>query len=94
MRRAGISERAIERIPRGSTASGWSRHEAAIVCGIDELVLDQTLHEQTYTTLREKWSEEQMIAYLMLAGHYVATAFIQNSLRVRLSPDNPGLVLR
>lgn len=90
----GVTEQTVERVTRGSAALGWSRHEAAILRGVDELVVDQTLHDLTYTTLIRTWSEEQMIAYLMMVGHYVTTAFVQNSLRSRLSPGNPGLELR
>lgn len=92
--RIGISRQSVERITQGSSAAGWTEHEAAILCGVDELILDQTLHEQTYATLARQWSERQLIEYLQMVGHYVATAFVQNSLRTRLADDNPGLTCR
>lgn len=90
-RRVGITRDEIERVTRGSAAAGWTKHESAIIRGVDELILDQVLYDQTYETLARQWSEEQLIEYLMMVGHYVATAFVQNSLRVRLAADNPGL---
>ncbi len=93
-KRYGLTQQAIERVGQGCTAAGWSAHEAAILCGVDELVLDQALHDNTYAKLALKWSEQQLIAFLMMVGSYVATAIVQNSLRARLAPDNPGLTAR
>jgi alkylhydroperoxidase family enzyme len=93
-KRYGVAQQAIDRVSQGCTASGWTPHEAAILCGVDELVLDQALHDDTYARLALKWSEQQMIAFLMMVGSYVATAMVQNSLRARLATDNPGLTAR
>ncbi len=93
-KRYGLTQQAIDRVSHGCTASGWTAHEAAILCGVDELVLDQALHDDTYARLARTWSEQQLIAYLMMIGSYVATAMVQNSLRARLAPDNPGLTAR
>jgi 4-carboxymuconolactone decarboxylase len=90
-KRYGVSKEEIERVIAGSAAPGWSEHESAILRGVDELVLDQTLYDQTYATLARRWSEPQIIEYLMMVGHYVTVALVQNSLRARLADDNPGL---
>jgi 4-carboxymuconolactone decarboxylase len=87
----GVTRAEVERVTQGSSAAGWTEHEAAILRGVDELILDQTLYDHTYVTLARQWSEVQLIEYLMLIGHYVATAFVQNSLRARLADNNPGL---
>lgn len=90
-KRLGLTREAIERVTLGSSATGWTEHETAIIRGVDELILDQTLYEHTYETLARRWSEAQLIEYLMMVGHFVAVAFVQNSLRARLSEKNPGL---
>lgn len=90
-KRFGITTEDIERVTQGSSAVGWTEHESAILRGVDELLLDQTLYDQTYETLAKRWSEAQMIEYLVMVGHYVTVALVQNSLRARLAPDNPGL---
>ena len=84
-KRSGLTQQTVERVTWGCAETGWSEHEAAILCGIDELILDQTLHDDT-AKLPRKWSEPQLIGYLMMVGHYLATSFPQNSLR-----DAPGL---
>ena len=93
-KRYGLSPEQIERVTRGSSAAGWSDHERAILLGVEELIGDQALSDATWDALSRTWNEAQMIEFTMMVGQYVATAFIQNSLRVRLAPDNPGLTRR
>lgn len=93
-KRFGVAPEAVERVTRGSSAAGWTEHEAAILRGVEQLILDQTLDDHTYATLARQWSEAQLIEYLMLVGHYLATALIQNALRARLADDNRGLASR
>jgi len=93
-KRCGLGTEDIERITAGSSAAGWSEHERAILRGVEELLADHALSDATWEILAKSWSEAQLIEFTMMVGQYVATAFIQNSLRVRLAPENPGLSLR
>lgn len=90
-RRVGITAEEIARVREGSGAPGWSPHEAAIVRGVEELIEDRTLSDATWDTLAATWDEEQMIEFPMMVGQYVATAYVQNSLRIPLEDVNPGL---
>jgi 4-carboxymuconolactone decarboxylase len=90
-KRYGVTREEVERVTQGSAADGWTEHERAILRGVEELIGDQALSDLTYEALGRRWSETQLIEYLMMVGHYVATALIQNSLRMRLAEDNPGL---
>lgn len=93
-KRYGLSDEEVERVTQGSSAAGWTEHEAAILRGVEELIADQALSDATWTILAKSWDEAQMIEFPMMVGQYVATAFVQNSLRIRLAPDNPGLSYR
>ena len=90
-RRVGLSSEQIERTRQGSTAPGWSEHEAAILRGVEELIEDKALSDATWDVLAKTWDEAQLIEFPMMVGQYVATAFVQNSLRIRLEHGNPGL---
>jgi len=90
-KRCGVTDAEVERITRGSSAAGWSDHDRAIVRGVEELLADQALSDETWNVLAQSWDEAQLIEFPMMVGQYVATAFVQNSLRIRLSHDNPGL---
>ena len=90
-KRHGLSAEEVERVTAGSSAAGWSEHERAILRGVEELLADQALSNSTWEVLAKSWNEAQMIEFTMMVGQYVATSFVQNSLRIRLAPDNPGL---
>ena len=72
----------------------WNAHEAAILRGVEELLSEQTISDATWAVLARTWDEPQLIEFPMMVGQYVATAFVQNALRMRLGPANAGLTLR
>lgn len=91
-KRYGITSEEIERVTRrGSSEPGWSEHEAAILRAVDELLTEQMIGDETWATLAATWNERQLIEFPSMVGQYVATAYSQNSLRLRLDPENPGL---
>jgi alkylhydroperoxidase family enzyme len=90
-KRYGISAEEIERVTVGSSAPGWSEHEAAVIRAVEELIGDQMISDATWDVLARTWSEEQFIELPILIGQYFMIALQQNALRVRLGPKNPGL---
>jgi 4-carboxymuconolactone decarboxylase len=90
-KRYEVSAEEVARVPEGSSAAGWSAHEAAILRGVEELLADYALSDATWATLAQSWDEAQLIEFPMMVGQYVATAFIQNSLRIPMTEGNPGL---
>lgn len=93
-KRCGLSSEEIARVIDGADAPGWSAHEAAILRAVDELIADQMLSDASWGALAKIWSEQQLIEFPMMVGQYVATAMVQNALRIRLSSHNPGLTHR
>jgi 4-carboxymuconolactone decarboxylase len=93
-KRLGLSDAEVERTTQGSSAAGWSEHDAAILRGVEEMIADQAMSDETWNTLAKSWGEEQLIEFPMMVGQYVATAFVQNSLRIPLEPGNAGLSRR
>lgn len=93
-KRYGVTPQEIERVKEGAAAAGWSEQDAAILAGVEELLSDQAMTDETWALLAKYWDEPQLIEYLMTVGQYVATALVQNALRVRLEDDNPGLTHR
>lgn len=90
-KRYGLTEEEIARVKAGSSAPGWSEHEAAVLRGVEELLADYALSDATWEVLAKSWSEAQLIEFPMMVGQYVATAFVQNSLRIPMQDGNPGL---
>lgn len=93
-KRYGLSDEEVERVTLGSDAAGWSEHERAILRGVEELIGDHALSDATWEVLAKSWDEAQLIEFPMMVGQYVATAFVQNSLRTALENDNPGMTRR
>lgn len=89
--RVGLDRAEIDRTRVGSSAPGWSEHEAAILRGVEELLEDKALSDATWEVLARSWDEAQLIEFPMMVGQYVATAYVQNSLRIPLEGGNPGL---
>lgn len=90
-KRFGITEFEIEHVALGSEAEGWSEHEAAILRAVEQLVADQMIEDETWDILSQTWDEQQLIELPALVGQYIAVALMQNSIRLRLEPDNVGL---
>ncbi len=93
-KRYGMTTEEVERVTQGSTAPGWTLHEAAILAGVEELLANQTISDETWAALTLTWDEAQLIEFPMTVGQYVCTALIQNALRIRLNDTNPGLSRR
>ncbi|MEO6718560.1 MAG: carboxymuconolactone decarboxylase family protein [Novosphingobium sp.] len=89
--RYGVSREEIARVQQGSSAPGWSEHDAAILRGVEELMSDYAVSDATWDILAKTWDEAQLLEYPSMVGQYVVTAFIQNSIRSRPAPENPGL---
>lgn len=93
-KRYGVTDEEVARVIEGASAPGWNEHDRAILTAVDELLDNKAISTATWDILAKSWSEAQLLEFPMMVGQYVATAFIQNSVRIRLAPDNPGLTHR
>jgi alkylhydroperoxidase family enzyme len=93
-KRYGVTPAEIEQVIVGSGAGGWAEADAALLRGVEELLTRQAISDETWADLARDWDEAQLIEFPMLVGHYVATAMVQNALRMRLTQENPGLTHR
>jgi 4-carboxymuconolactone decarboxylase len=90
-KRMGVTAEEVERVTRGSADPAWGEHDRAILRGVEELVGDHAMADDTWKVLARTWDEAQLIEFPMMVGQYVATAYVQNSLRIMLADENPGL---
>jgi len=84
-RRAGLTDRDLERVVRGPEAAGWSRRERAILAAVDALHHARDLDDAQWSALRGHLDEREAIELLLLAGHYEMLATTINTLRIE--PD-------
>lgn len=93
-RKCGLDCAELERITDGSAAPNWSDHDRAILRGVEELVRDHMISDETWAALARSWDERQLIEFPALVGNYITIALIQNSLRIRLNEGSLGLMER
>lgn len=90
-KRIGLSSEEIERVKLGSAAPGWCEHERSLLKAAEELHADAMISDETWAVLSRTLGPGELIELTMIVGHYHSTAFIQNSLRLRLNEYNRGL---
>jgi 4-carboxymuconolactone decarboxylase len=90
-KRFGVTAEEIERVTGGSAAAGWSEHDKAIIAGVEELLSEQLIRDATWDVLARTWTERQLLEFPVVVGQYFTIALQQNSLRLRLNPNNHGL---
>ena len=90
-RKIGFTAEDIARVKQGSMADGWDDGERAILRAVEELHAEAMISDVTWASLAARLSPRELIELIVIVGHYHTTAFIQNSLRFRLSDYNEGL---
>lgn len=93
-RRMGFTEDEVDAVVAGSQDWRWTEHERAILAAVEELHGNAMVSDETWAQLAERFDDQQMFELLVLIGQFTATAYFQNSLRLRLEPNNAGLAAR
>jgi 4-carboxymuconolactone decarboxylase len=89
-----LSSEEIERVTLGSEGVGWSEHERALLRATEELHRDVMISDETWTVLARALNDKQLLELPILVSQYRGVACLQNSLRMRLMPGDPGLAAR
>jgi alkylhydroperoxidase family enzyme len=82
--RIGVEREAIDRVPIGAGAEGWTEHERALLQGADELHDDSSLSDSTWAALAQRYDQRQLIETAFLVGQYHLVAFALNACQVAL----------
>ena len=93
-RLSGVTAEEIERVTQGSSASGWSDHERALLRAVEELLGDHSISDETWNVLSASWNERQLLELPVLVGMYHIIAMQHNSVKARLPKGNKGLYQR
>ncbi len=80
--RVGLGRRAIESVPDGVRAPGWSPRQRLLIRAADELHDRRVIGDRTWTALADELTERQLIELCFLVGHYEMLAMTLNSLGV------------
>jgi AhpD family alkylhydroperoxidase len=96
-RAAGLSAEQIDATRGGPGAAGLSSRQLFLLRAADELHTSRTLGDETWTALRDEYSEVELIELCLLVGHYEMLAMTLNALAVQPDPrpmKPPGKTLR
>ena len=89
-KKLGLTTAEVERVTSGSSAPGWSEHDRAVLRGVEELIGDHAVSDQTWAVLAKSWNEQQLMELPGLVGAYTMTAMIYNTMRFNLMTGNEG----
>jgi 4-carboxymuconolactone decarboxylase len=88
-RAAGLTDDEVRRIA-AEGISGWSDDDAALLAMSDELCSEDVVSDETWKKLSARWSDEDLLELLVLAGYYRLVSGMLNSAGVALEPTTPG----
>ena len=88
-RQVGVTDDEIERLVRPGL-DGWADDDAALLTMADELCADNAVSDETWAKLAGRWSEQQLLELLVLAGFYRLVSGFLRSVRVQREPGTPG----
>jgi 4-carboxymuconolactone decarboxylase len=81
----GLSEDHLAATLRGSADDPiWSEREALLVRLADELHDTASVSDELWAELYARWTPEQLVELVVLAGNYHAISFLTNAFRVEL----------
>jgi alkylhydroperoxidase family enzyme len=86
---AGLTDEEIAALADAGEVE-WSTDDRALVALVDELCAGDLVSESTWQALARRWSEEQLLELLVLAGFYRLVSGVLNSVGVALEPATPG----
>lgn len=93
-KRTGLTSDDIARVVAGSSDPNWNAHERAILSAAEELRANAMVTDATWNELGKSLDGAQLFELLVLIGQFTNVAYFQNSLRLRLEPQNEGLSAR
>lgn len=88
-REAGLSPEEIRRLASEGT-DGWTPDERDLVVFADELCATNTVSDPTWAALADRWSEEELLELVVVAGFYRLVSGFLNSVGVQLEPGTAG----
>jgi len=86
---AGLSVEEVAALADAGSPS-WSQDDAALVAMVDELCDDDVVSDETWSVLARRWSPEQLLDLLVLAGYYRLVSGLLNSAGVAIEAGTAG----
>jgi 4-carboxymuconolactone decarboxylase len=89
-KRVGLTDDEIAALASNISDHEWSDGDRALVAMVDDLCADDCVSDTTWAALAERWTDEQLVELLFLAGYYRMISGFLNSAGVQLDEGVPG----
>jgi 4-carboxymuconolactone decarboxylase len=89
-REAGISDDEVFMTTRPLSEGAWAPRDLAVLEMTDDLYTDDCLTDATWRDLSDQFSNEEIMALMVLSGAYRMHAGVLNSFGVQLDAGIPG----
>jgi len=86
-RSAGLTDADIKRVPEGLGTKGWSAFDAVLLKGVEELLQNAFITDDTWQALAKRYNEQQLMDFVFTVGQYDLLAMALNSFGVQLEPN-------
>jgi len=83
-RRSAVTDDEIRRLAAGPTAGEWSADDRVLLEAADELVSDTFISGPTWSSLAQRWNEQQLMDIVFTVGQYVLVSMALNSFGVQI----------
>jgi hypothetical protein len=88
---AGLTDEEIDRVPSGPPHPKWSAEDRDMLTAADELHAGHDLSDTTWSRLRERWDEAQLLEIPFVVGNYTMLSMVANATGVPVEDGLPPL---
>ena len=88
-RDVGITDAEIRRIAEGPDAAGWDSFERTLLQLADQLYLNSSVADATWSALAARYGEHNLIDAVETANHFIVLSMIYNAFGVQPDGDTP-----
>lgn len=85
----GLTDDEIRRIAEGPDAGGWDPFEQTLLQLADQLYLNSSVTDATWSALAERFSQHNLIDAVETVNHFTVLSMIYNSFGVQPDDDTP-----
>jgi 4-carboxymuconolactone decarboxylase len=89
-RRCGLTDDEIVAVTHDVNDHDWSDDDRALIALADDLATDDCVGDETWSALRVRWNDAELVELLIVAGFYRMVSGFLNSAGVQLDPGVPG----
>lgn len=85
----GLDADQILAVPAGADADVFDARQQLLLRAVDQLVATKTIDDALWASLREHYSEVQMMDFVFTCGNYLTISLVQNAVRIELEAGVP-----